>query len=90
MAKIRIEGLEKRYDARRVLGPVDLAIEDGEFFTFVGPSGCGKSTLLNLIAGVDTAERRPDLVRRSRGERARRREIATSRWCSRATRCIRT
>ena len=55
MAKIRIEGLEKRYEGRRVLGPVDLAIDDGEFFTFVGPSGCGKSTLLNLIAGVDEA-----------------------------------
>ncbi len=55
MAAIRIEGLEKHYDGRRVLGPVDLAIGDGEFFTFVGPSGCGKSTLLNLIAGVDAA-----------------------------------
>jgi len=55
MSSIRIEGLEKRYEGRRVLGPVDLLIEDGEFFTFVGPSGCGKSTLLNLIAGVDEA-----------------------------------
>jgi ABC-type sugar transport system ATPase subunit len=53
MATIRIEGLAKRYDGQRVLGPLDLRIEDGEFFTFVGPSGCGKSTLLNLIAGVD-------------------------------------
>ena len=55
MARIRIEGLEKRYEGRRVLGPVDLEIEDGEFFTFVGPSGCGKSTLLNMVAGVDAA-----------------------------------
>ncbi len=53
MATIRIEGLAKRYDGQRVMGPLDLRIEDGEFFTFVGPSGCGKSTLLNLIAGVD-------------------------------------
>jgi multiple sugar transport system ATP-binding protein len=53
MATIRIEGLAKRYDGQQVLGPLDLRIEDGEFFTFVGPSGCGKSTLLNLIAGID-------------------------------------
>ena len=32
---------------------LDLAIKDGEFFTFVGPSGCGKSTLLNMIAGLE-------------------------------------
>jgi NitT/TauT family transport system ATP-binding protein len=28
------------------LGPIDVAIEKGEFFAIVGPSGCGKSTLL--------------------------------------------
>ncbi|MDB5622762.1 MAG: transporter ATP-binding protein [Devosia sp.] len=31
---------------------VDLAIERGEFISFVGPSGCGKSTLLNMVAGL--------------------------------------
>jgi NitT/TauT family transport system ATP-binding protein len=34
------------------LGPIDLAIDKGEFFAIVGPSGCGKSTLLELIAGL--------------------------------------
>ncbi|HEX7054537.1 MAG TPA: ABC transporter ATP-binding protein [Burkholderiales bacterium] len=34
------------------LGPVDLALERGEFFSVVGPSGCGKSTLLELLAGL--------------------------------------
>ncbi len=34
------------------LGPVDLALHDGEFFAVVGPSGCGKSTLLDIIAGL--------------------------------------
>ncbi len=34
------------------LGPIDVAIEKGEFFAIVGPSGCGKSTLLELIAGL--------------------------------------
>jgi NitT/TauT family transport system ATP-binding protein len=34
------------------LGPVDLALKRGEFFSVVGPSGCGKSTLLDVIAGL--------------------------------------
>jgi ABC-type sugar transport system ATPase subunit len=54
MARIRLQALEKRFDAQVVLSGVDLAIEEGEFFTFVGPSGCGKSTLLHLIAGIET------------------------------------
>jgi NitT/TauT family transport system ATP-binding protein len=34
------------------LGPIDLAIRQGEFFSVVGPSGCGKSTLLDVLAGL--------------------------------------
>jgi NitT/TauT family transport system ATP-binding protein len=34
------------------LGPVDLTLNQGEFFSIVGPSGCGKSTLLDLLAGL--------------------------------------
>jgi len=37
------------------LGPVDLALRQGEFFSVVGPSGCGKSTLLDVIAGLARA-----------------------------------
>ena len=36
---------------------VDLAVEDGEFFTLVGPSGCGKTTTLRLVAGFDAPTR---------------------------------
>jgi NitT/TauT family transport system ATP-binding protein len=36
------------------LGPVDLDLARGEFFSVVGPSGCGKSTLLEVIAGLTT------------------------------------
>src|SRR5216683_2515451 len=37
---------------RRAMGPVDLALQRGEFFSVVGPSGCGKSTLLDVLAGL--------------------------------------
>ncbi|MCP1336977.1 ABC transporter ATP-binding protein [Hyphomicrobiales bacterium FT118] len=34
------------------LGPVDLTLAQGEFYSVVGPSGCGKSTLLDVLAGL--------------------------------------
>ncbi|KAA0684436.1 ABC transporter ATP-binding protein [Azospirillum brasilense] len=36
------------------LGPVDLELRRGEFFSIVGPSGCGKSTLLDGLAGLSS------------------------------------
>ena len=53
MAHIRFKGLGKRFGDTVVAEDLDLAITDGEFFTFLGPSGCGKSTLLHLVAGIE-------------------------------------
>jgi NitT/TauT family transport system ATP-binding protein len=55
--KLVASGVERSFAARRgttvqALGPIDLAIDDGEFVCLVGPSGCGKSTLLRLISGL--------------------------------------
>ncbi len=53
---IEMRGVEKVYGrgkaAVHAFGPVDLAIEIGEFISFLGPSGCGKSTLMLMIAGL--------------------------------------
>lgn len=38
------------------LGPVDLTLGQGEFFSVVGPSGCGKSTLLEVLAGLSAPD----------------------------------
>lgn len=34
------------------LGPIDLTLNKGEFFSVVGPSGCGKSTLMDVLSGL--------------------------------------
>jgi NitT/TauT family transport system ATP-binding protein len=53
----RLAGVTKIFEtpdgaAVHALGPMDLALDRGEFLTVVGPSGCGKTTLLELLAGL--------------------------------------
>jgi NitT/TauT family transport system ATP-binding protein len=36
----------------QALGPLDLTLEPGEFFSIVGPSGCGKSTMIDILSGL--------------------------------------
>lgn len=40
---------------RRIIEELTLAIESGEFVTFVGPSGCGKTSILRMISGLAPA-----------------------------------
>ena len=50
-----LRGVTRRYDGARTvhaLGPIDLDLARGEFFSVVGPSGCGKSTLLDVLCGL--------------------------------------
>jgi NitT/TauT family transport system ATP-binding protein len=37
------------------LSKVNLAVNDGDFVSFIGPSGCGKTTLLRVIADLEQA-----------------------------------
>src|SRR6478752_3686024 len=51
----RIYPATEGHAAVHALGPIDLTLRQGEFFSVVGPSGCGKSTLLDVIAGLARA-----------------------------------
>ena len=49
---VRLEGVTRSYEGRRVLGPISLDIPARSTIALVGPSGCGKSTLLRLVVGL--------------------------------------
>jgi putative ABC transport system ATP-binding protein len=56
---IQLNNVEKSYDAGGskffVLRRITLAVQPGEFVTFMGPSGAGKSTLLSILGMLDSA-----------------------------------
>jgi putative spermidine/putrescine transport system ATP-binding protein len=54
MAFIDLKHLRKNFGSTTVVQDFSLAIEKGEFVTFLGPSGCGKTTILRMIAGFET------------------------------------
>lgn len=50
--------LEKSYKdssgkSFKVLGPIDLHVDTGEFLCLLGPTGCGKTTLLRILSGLE-------------------------------------
>ena len=53
---LELRHVSKRFDRAVPADDVSLAIEPGEFFTFLGPSGSGKSTLLRIVAGLEQAD----------------------------------
>ena len=52
---LEVTGLTVRF-RHFTLGPVELAVGDGEFLSLIGPNGSGKSTLIRACLGL----RRPD------------------------------
>ncbi len=50
---IRLRGVHKEYEQRKVLRELDLEVESGEFVFLTGPSGAGKTTLLRLLYAAE-------------------------------------
>jgi ABC-type sugar transport system ATPase subunit len=78
MSRLVLEGLTKLHGARQCLGPLDLAVDDGEVLSMVGPSGSGKTTLLRLVAGLENPDEGTISLDGTRVDRlpARRRNVA--------------
>jgi putative spermidine/putrescine transport system ATP-binding protein len=55
MAFLELSSLHKRFPggATPAVEDFSLAVEKGEFVSFLGPSGCGKTTTLRMIAGFE-------------------------------------
>ncbi|KPJ50292.1 MAG: hypothetical protein AMJ41_01605 [candidate division Zixibacteria bacterium DG_27] len=51
-AQIKISGLSKSFDGRRVLSNISQQINEGECLVITGPNGSGKTTLLRIMAGL--------------------------------------
>ena len=81
---LEIRDLVKSFGAVEVLRSLNVGMARGDL-VLVGPSGCGKSTLLNCIAGLDEVTGGA-IVNGGRDVTKVPRAIATSPWCSRATR----
>ena len=52
MHVIELDAVSFSYNHTEILHTLDLAIEDGQFFTIIGPNGAGKTTLLKIILGL--------------------------------------
>jgi putative spermidine/putrescine transport system ATP-binding protein len=54
MAYLVLHNISKSFGLAGAVTDFELAVERGEFVSFLGPSGCGKTTTLRMIAGFET------------------------------------
>ena len=54
MSFLTLHNIRKSFGQVQVVHDFNMAIEQGEFVSFLGPSGCGKTTILRMIAGFET------------------------------------
>ncbi|WP_338754617.1 ABC transporter ATP-binding protein [Bacillus sp. FJAT-52991] len=58
MVLLKLHSVSQTYFSKqsttRALQNIHLAVEEGEFISFLGPSGCGKTTMLSIISGLLT------------------------------------
>ncbi|MBO8156576.1 MAG: ABC transporter ATP-binding protein [Bacillaceae bacterium] len=49
---LKVKGLEKKYQSKTVVYPIDFQLNSGEILALCGGNGAGKSTILKMIAGI--------------------------------------
>ena len=53
MTEMKIRGISKSFDGKKVLSNVNASFPAGSVTCLLGPSGYGKTTLLRIIAGLE-------------------------------------
>jgi putative spermidine/putrescine transport system ATP-binding protein len=53
VAYLELQKLHKEFGDFTAIQEIDVALEAGEFLSFLGPSGCGKTTALRIVAGFE-------------------------------------
>ena len=53
---LELRNVCKMWQARVLLGGVNLVLQPGEVVAILGPSGSGKSTLLKMVAGLESPD----------------------------------
>ncbi len=69
-----VVNLGKSFGRRKVLGPIQLEIAEGEIVSWIGASGCGKTTLLRILAGLEQPTEGKVVIGETTAREARRRQ----------------
>ncbi|MDR0798491.1 MAG: ABC transporter ATP-binding protein [Dysgonamonadaceae bacterium] len=56
MAKLEIDGINKRYGDVQALTNISFRVNDGELFGLIGPDGAGKTTLFRILTSLILAD----------------------------------
>jgi ABC-type branched-subunit amino acid transport system ATPase component len=54
---LELKGVTKDFGGLRVIGDLDLHVDEGEIVSVIGPNGAGKTTLFNLVTGIYRPDR---------------------------------
>lgn len=49
---IQLTGVTKKIDKKKIAGPLDMRVKEGESVALVGGNGAGKSTTLRMVSGL--------------------------------------
>ena len=63
-------GLTRSFGGVVALEGYSIRIRPGDLIGLIGPNGAGKTTVFNLLSGVLSSRRRPDLLARRRRDRS--------------------
>lgn len=79
--KLKIQGLDFRYNSKLVLKDITLEVGEEEILTLLGPNGSGKTTLLRCIMRILNPDKGYILINGRQISKIKRRELAKRMAC---------